>query len=79
MSPARPRSCLPFARGAQDRDGSRRTDGAIIGFGFIAEKGHLPAYGASDAFGIVAVADACAARRARARELLPEARIYADV
>ena len=43
--------------------------GAIIGFGFIAEKGHLPAYLARRDFQIVAVADVCAARRELARQL----------
>jgi myo-inositol 2-dehydrogenase / D-chiro-inositol 1-dehydrogenase len=52
--------------------------GAIIGFGFIAEKGHLPAYLARRDFEIVAVADVCAARRELARKLLPAARIYED-
>lgn len=53
--------------------------GAIIGFGFISENGHLPAYLArSDKFRIVAVADRCAARRERARLILPDARIYED-
>jgi predicted dehydrogenase len=55
--------------------------GAQIGFGYIAEKGHLPAYrsGATTRpFEIVAVADICEARRARAQQLLPNARVYAD-
>lgn len=52
--------------------------GAIIGFGFIAEKGHLPAYLARRDFAIVAVADVCAARRDLARKLVPQARIYED-
>jgi predicted dehydrogenase len=52
--------------------------GAIIGFGFIAEKGHLPAWRARGELAIEAVADVCAARRALARQLLPHARIYAD-
>ncbi len=60
--------------------------GALVGFGFIADGGHLPAYrsfesagnaGAPD-FDIVAVADGCPARRALAHERLPHARIYAD-
>jgi predicted dehydrogenase len=55
---------------------------AIVGFGFIAEKGHLPAYLASmrngGAFKLVAVADVCAARRALVRRLVPEARVYPD-
>lgn len=55
--------------------------GALIGFGFIAEKGHLPAYLACEGgerFRIEAVADHCEARRQVARRLLPEARIYDD-
>jgi predicted dehydrogenase len=52
--------------------------GAIIGFGFIAEKGHLPAWRARGDCAIEAVADVCPARRALARQLLPQARIYAD-
>ncbi len=54
--------------------------GAIVGFGFIAEKGHLPGYrGAKDnRFDIVAVADSCAARRALAERLIPGVRTYAD-
>jgi predicted dehydrogenase len=58
---------------------TRSLQGALIGFGFIAEKGHVPAYVSSqDQFRIVAVADVCAARRERARQVLPHARIYAD-
>ena len=53
---------------------------ALVGFGFIAEKGHLPAYLASMRSGgryrLVAVADVCAARRALARRLVPEAHVY---
>lgn len=52
--------------------------GAIIGFGFIAEKGHLPAYQSRSDFSVVAVADVCAARRELARSRLPGARIYED-
>jgi predicted dehydrogenase len=51
----------------------------LIGFGFIAEKGHVPAYlSAPNAFEIVAVADVCAARRDKVRKILPHARVYAD-
>jgi predicted dehydrogenase len=58
---------------------TRPYQGALIGFGFIAEKGHVPAYlAAPDKFEIVAVADICAARRERARQVLPNARIYSD-
>jgi predicted dehydrogenase len=53
--------------------------GAIVGFGFIAENGHLPAYLAhGDRFSIIAVADACAARRERARALLPGVMLFED-
>jgi len=52
--------------------------GAIIGYGFIAERGHLPAYAASGDLEIVAVADTCAARREAAAKALPNARIYDD-
>jgi predicted dehydrogenase len=52
--------------------------GAIIGFGFIAEKGHLPAYLARNDFQIVAVADICGPRRELARKLIPGVRIYED-
>jgi predicted dehydrogenase len=58
---------------------SRPLQGALIGFGFIAEKGHVPAYlSAPDLLEIVAVADVCAARREKARQILPRARIYPD-
>jgi predicted dehydrogenase len=58
---------------------SRPLQGALIGFGFIAEKGHVPAYlAAPDQLEIVAVADVCAARRDKARQVLPRARIYPD-
>jgi predicted dehydrogenase len=56
--------------------------GAIIGYGFIAERGHLPAYlapaGPGAGFRIVAVADVCPARRALVRRTLPHARVYHD-
>lgn len=55
---------------------ARRRRGAIVGFGFIAEKGHLPAYRRSDQLEIVAIADICAARREVAARALPGARIY---
>lgn len=54
--------------------------GAIVGFGFIAERGHLPAYlEHPERFAITAVADTCAARREIARRALPHARIYDDL
>ena len=54
----------------------RRT--ALLGFGHVAEHGHLPAWQARDDFAIVAVADPDAERRAAARRLLPAARVYDD-
>jgi predicted dehydrogenase len=57
---------------------SRRRRGALLGFGFIAERGHLPAYRYSEQLEIVAVADICAERRAAAARALPNARIYED-
>ena len=55
--------------------------GAIIGYGFISERGHAPAYKALAQKGgspleIVAVADTCAARREKARAEMPGVRIY---
>lgn len=56
-----------------------RLRGAVIGCGFIAENGHLPAYrDKASAFDIVAVADTNAARRAKAAELVPGAKIHED-
>jgi predicted dehydrogenase len=56
----------------------RTLRGGVVGFGFIAAKGHLPGYRSttSTRFVIEAVADACAARRALAKELLPGVRLY---
>jgi predicted dehydrogenase len=58
--------------------------GAIVGYGFIMERGHAAGYqqrsqgaGARD-IEIVAIADICAARRELARRQWPGARIYAD-
>jgi predicted dehydrogenase len=52
--------------------------GAVLGFGFIAERGHAPAYAmpGRSRFEVVAVADPCAARRARAAQTLPGVRVY---
>jgi predicted dehydrogenase len=52
--------------------------GAVLGFGFIAERGHVPAYAMPGRarFEVVAVADPCGARRARAAQVLEGARIY---
>jgi predicted dehydrogenase len=52
--------------------------GALIGYGFILSKGHLPAYLKRPDVELVAVADICDSRRHMAQELLPEARVYTD-
>jgi predicted dehydrogenase len=54
--------------------------GGLVGFGFIAEKGHLPAYRsrAGRQVDIVAVSDVCEARRWLANQHLPAAAIYSD-
>jgi predicted dehydrogenase len=59
----------------------RKLRGALVGYGFIAEKGHAPAYRAlaeqeGAPLAIVAVADTCAARRDKARADIPGVRIY---
>jgi predicted dehydrogenase len=65
----------PYTRG-------RPLRGAVVGYGFIAERGHLPAYAGREPhqapLEIVAVADICPERRARARAALPSARVYDD-
>ena len=56
--------------------------GAVIGYGFIASTGHVPAYlerrRSKGDVEIIAVADLCGARREAAAEALPEAGIYED-
>jgi predicted dehydrogenase len=54
----------------------RRLRGALIGYGFIGAKGHVPAYLKRHDVEIVAVADICAARRALVPALLPGAALY---
>jgi predicted dehydrogenase len=48
----------------------------LIGFGHVAERAHLPAWLASAGSEIVALADIAPERCARARVLVPKARIY---
>jgi predicted dehydrogenase len=55
-----------------------RLRGALIGYGFISGKGHVPAYLERGDVEITAVADVCEARRSAAQEALPKARIYSD-
>ncbi len=61
---------------------SKTLRGAVIGYGFIAETGHVPGYlkrrETQGDIEIVAVADTCAARREAAHRALPHARIYPD-
>ncbi len=56
----------------------RRRRTAVLGFGHVAEHGHLPAWRARADIDLVAVADPDAGRRAVAARLLPAARVYAD-
>jgi predicted dehydrogenase len=51
---------------------------AILGFGHVAELGHLPGWLGRDDFRIVAVADVRPERRERAAALLPGAQIHGD-
>jgi predicted dehydrogenase len=61
---------------------TRKLRGALIGYGFIQSKGHVPAYlerlKSKQDVEIVAVADVSEARRVIAQQQLPEARIYTD-
>src|SRR5947209_13201683 len=52
--------------------------GAMIGYGFIMERGHASGYRQRPDVEIVAVADISEARRAVARAHFPGARLYAD-
>jgi predicted dehydrogenase len=49
---------------------------AVLGFGGIAEHGHVPAWLAQDGVTIAAVADVSAQRRERVADLLPAATVY---
>lgn len=54
-----------------------RLRGAIIGYGFIASRGHMPAFGRLEhMLSIVAVADPCAALREAARRDIPGVAVY---
>ena len=54
----------------------RRLRGALIGYGFIGARGHVPAYLQRTDTEIVAVADVCPARRALVASTLPAAGVY---
>jgi predicted dehydrogenase len=49
---------------------------ALVGFGNVAERGHLPAWLQRADFRIVAAADTDERRRVRVAELLPDVRVY---
>jgi predicted dehydrogenase len=53
--------------------------GALVGFGNVAEHGHLPAWLARDDVQLVAVVEPDAARRARAQEQLPGVTVHDDL
>jgi predicted dehydrogenase len=61
---------------------TKKLRGALIGYGFIMEKGHAAAYRergkTSDDVEIVAVADLSEERRELARRHFPGIRVYAD-
>jgi predicted dehydrogenase len=60
----------------------KKLRGALIGYGFVSAKGHIPVYSKRSQVlrdvEIVAVADISAVRRKLAQAALPEARIYDD-
>jgi predicted dehydrogenase len=56
-----------------------RLKGALVGYGFIGSRGHVPAYLKRKDVDIVAVVDGCAPRRSLAAQQLPRARIFESV
>ena len=52
--------------------------GAVVGYGFIMDKGHAAGYRQRGDVDVVAIADISADRRAAAAAAWPQARIYAD-
>ena len=56
----------------------KKLRGAIVGYGFIMEKGHAAAYRDRGDVEIVAIADVSADRRAAAAAAWPQARLYPD-
>ncbi|HXU02257.1 MAG TPA: Gfo/Idh/MocA family oxidoreductase [Polyangia bacterium] len=56
----------------------KKLRGAVVGYGFIMDKGHAAGYRQRGDVEIVAIADIAADRRAAAAAAWPEARIYAD-
>ncbi len=56
----------------------RRLRGALVGYGFIGARGHVPAYLQREDVDLLAVADVCPARRAQVAAQLPGAATYAS-
>ena len=56
----------------------KKLRGAIVGYGFIMDKGHAAGYRQRADIDVVAIADIAADRRAAAAAAWPEARLYAD-
>jgi predicted dehydrogenase len=56
----------------------KKLRGAVVGYGFIMDKGHAAGYRQRADVEIVAIADISADRRAAAAAAWPDARIYAD-
>jgi predicted dehydrogenase len=56
----------------------KKLRGAVIGYGFIMDKGHAAGYRQRPDVDVVAIADVSADRRAAAAAAWPNARIYAD-
>ncbi|HEY4012920.1 MAG TPA: Gfo/Idh/MocA family oxidoreductase [Polyangiaceae bacterium] len=53
--------------------------GALVGFGFIAERGHAPAYASTEApLEIAAVVEPCASRLSAVARALPRAKVYSS-
>lgn len=56
----------------------RKLQVAVVGYGFISGKGHVPAFLKRSDVEVVAVADICSARLEQAGKDLPKARLYKD-
>lgn len=56
----------------------KKKKAALIGYGFIASKGHLPAFLEMPEVEVVALSDICSERRAIAKSKYPKLRIYDD-
>src|SRR5262245_29803976 len=56
----------------------KKLRGAVVGYGFIMDKGHAAAYRQRADVEITAIADISPDRRAAAAAAWPQARIYAD-